>query len=174
MNAMKKIHKINKEELEDNSQFAYRINLLTKRAAMTLSKADEKTRDIWQESKSLDIFLSKIKSHERNIILSVNRTRKMLGQKDLNLYEAVKELAKQKEKKDMYKEDEQTNKSSNHVIRQTKIETKLDPETEQTKREIRRNWGQERQTEPRERLYKNTGVEDYTRPRERLYNPTRP
>ena len=122
MIAMKNLYKIDKKEREENDQFAHRINILTKRAAITLSNADEKTRNIWQERTSLDIFLSKIKSHERDIILKMNRTRKIFGQRHLNLYEAVKELEIQKEKKELYEDKEQKNTPFN-FIKQNKIET---------------------------------------------------
>ena len=71
-NAMRKVDKITREEGEDDIQFVYRMTELVKRAAMTL---DENVRKEWKDNKCFEIFISRIKNYERNIILNENATR---------------------------------------------------------------------------------------------------
>ena len=146
-NAMRRIDKITKEDHEDNNQFAYRISMLAKRAALTLNA---EVREEWQENKSLELFISKISYQERNSILTELETRESIGKKPLNLYEAVNLLQKNKQRKEMYKEDPtpkpaQQTRSKNVLINQAKIEFDEEEDVTQVRNELK---DKKTQTEP--------------------------
>lgn len=158
-NAKKRLEKLIKEEDEDNGQFAFRISSLVKRASLTVQ--DPKAREQWQVDTCLDIFISKIKNHERNLIQAENTTLRAMGMKELNMYEALKFLEEYKMKKDMYKEEPVTNKIKNHIVRQLKVDEEEHKPTQQQPEGFI-NQGIQGEEGPRNRLRQNLYTQNQT------------